>query len=536
MSIIRQGSNPVAHVADYSFLGDLGGIAANLAYKYPELKAADQAAKDDSLNKQEAQQMMMGVMEAIKQTPENRKAYASKFGLDDAQIDEHLYNTFQQINPKESESSSDYMGRIFNFTKDNIGDLDGAKDGLFQQYIATVSSTPGADMNQVKEMQARQTNKKTFEGLDAGIADGSIRGKDATMQYLRKGLGGDPRKTHEASTLYQDQFGTWDKEDTELKNTEQSNIVDANADAGATQFYTLDPLQWATTGKQEYRKQLMSGVDVNNKMAVAKVQQKIDDIDDVMNFKQRADEMKEKARRAAQAGGVQQATKVLAIIDRKVKDLEATNNKIKTNLKDKEKAGTSTPEEVAAAGIAIKRNEVAKTHFSQTGKEINDNIATGNYSAKSSFAEERVGEDVAAVNKSAVIDILTGGVEGSKVQILDAGGIFSLGSNKAIADKATDNLGSVVGQGAEVVYDEKTGDFNVTVGEESVGTFKRGDIKSDGTLKKFDISGSDGAQASLISEVGGQSNYDQIANFLRQNNKAVNATTIRQAYKQIAGQ
>jgi len=305
-----------------------------------------------------------------------------------------------------------------------------------------------------------------------------IRDKDLSLRNIQSAVGGVKTRADEKDT------------------TAQITTVEANSDAGSAKFYTLDPLEWNATGKQQYRKLLWEGVDRNSERAKETIQQKIDDIDDVMNFEQKSNMFKEQARQRAQSGGIQQATKVLSLVNNKVKAIDSSTSKLQTTLKDKIKAESITPEETAAINLAIERNNTAKKHFEQTGREINTNLAGGNYSAKSTFDESAVGEDVAALDKSAIIDMLTGGVEGSGTQILDAGGVFSLGSNEAIATKAAEELTKVIGQGVDVSVSGET--FTVTANGEEVGTFTKGDIKSDGTLKTFNIT--DTPQASVVTE------------------------------------
>ena len=491
MPVVRRTSNPIEYVPDFSFFGDMAGIASNFVSKYPELKMLDQSVKDNASHKQDLQRGMMGVMEAIKNDSVNRRAYAKKHGIDESMVPEHLANTFQSIAPKETEDAKDYTASVFNFTKEQIGDLPGASEGLFQQYVATMAGGEGVDMAQVRDMTTQQTNRRTLKGLDTGIGDGTIRGKEATMRYLREKLGGNIESINDISRLYSDQFASWEKEDTEKSNTEQNDLVESNLETlinekGGWSNFITDEFFSSPDGLIKLREKLLTGTDVNNPVGANKAKQVIDDLLVVMNKQQKDKELEEATKRARLGAGQIQKDKVVDNFNQMAKS--ASNNANRLNAMADKQDKLNTKESKNQARILRReanRQDALAATYAQQAEEQQNEFASG----KTSLGGTNLGLAKEASDKAdfeTLVEDLGSGEFGKNVaDVSEAGflgfGHLGLGDSDKIAKNLTKAISSDYKRN-DITVEAEGDTFTIKIGGREYGSFNRKDIKQGGKV------------------------------------------------------
>ena len=149
---------------DFSWLGDVGRVVGGLIEKYPEMKALDQAAKDDKQGKVNTYRELRQGLEKVTQDEEVIGAIANNpmFGGDKVKASEYLLSYADKFVPNESEGSGDYHKRVVETMSDLV------KSNLFsngdvKDRFATTMTTGMID----KEAKAHITEQKKRDQIKA---------------------------------------------------------------------------------------------------------------------------------------------------------------------------------------------------------------------------------------------------------------------------------------------------------------------------------------------------------------------------------
>jgi hypothetical protein len=98
---------------DFSWLGDVGRVVGGLVQKYPEMRALDQAAKDEKQGKVDTYRGLRQGLERVTQDEELVNAVANdpSFGGDREKAIQYIQDYADRLVPNQTESSGAYHKR-----------------------------------------------------------------------------------------------------------------------------------------------------------------------------------------------------------------------------------------------------------------------------------------------------------------------------------------------------------------------------------------------------------------------------------------